>query len=171
GSSIFAHIPRPQRQPATARIEAAVVGDSFGSLEIIVAPWTTLDQGHAILSIFATTRENRCQVCRSLRPFASPGAGQPKQRTPSPSHDLRLKTAERLHLDSRCCAKGEPLSARPSVVKKDGRHRRVSISRNQQLCDERASAYELVSFQSLFYRRRERSQWRLKYCTAFSCFF
>src|ERR1041385_4208899 len=29
----------------------------------------------------------------------------------------------------------------------------------------------LVSFQSLFYRRRERSQWRLKYCTAFSCFF
>src|SRR5436305_5781645 len=27
------------------------------------------------------------------------------------------------------------------------------------------------SFLSLFYRRRERSQWRLKYCTAFSCFF
>src|ERR1051325_4043661 len=29
----------------------------------------------------------------------------------------------------------------------------------------------LVSFQTLFYRRRKRSQWRLKYCTAFSCFF
>src|SRR5437667_3099395 len=27
------------------------------------------------------------------------------------------------------------------------------------------------SFLSLFYRRHERSQWRLKYCTAFSCSF
>src|SRR5439155_18902948 len=74
-------------------------------------------------------------------------------------------------LDSRCFAKDEPLSARPCVVPKDGRHKRVSISRNQQLCDEPACAYRLVSFLWLFYRHRKRSQWRLKYCTAFSCFF
>ena len=91
---MFARIPQPQTQPATARIEAAAVGDSFASFGSIVAPWTTLDQGHEILPVFATTRENRRRVCRSLPPFASSGADHPNRRTLSPYQDLPLKRAE-----------------------------------------------------------------------------